>query len=174
MHLIAKVPNLDKGHLDFNILTNSTIKVGVVVALLLLLAYVLNPNSADGNLNGELSTIDEPGLASAEAARVDQEYSTLHRTKAESTADDDSALGPANASTAPESDQPLLSGRILDESGNGIANAWVTTPQEAKPVWADAQGYLSTHLSLPQRTWTRRRDFESGAALKCKGTTGRG
>jgi hypothetical protein len=153
MHLIPKVPNLGKGHLDFNILTNSTIKVGVVVALLLLLAYVLNPNSADGNLNGELSTIDEPGLASAEAARVDQEDSTLHRTKAKFSADDDAGLGAANAAAAPESDQPLLSGRILDESGNGIGNAWVTTPQEAKPVWADEQGYYSIPLSAEIDRW---------------------
>jgi hypothetical protein len=118
-----------------------------LLAILALLAYVFSTSSTENNLSRALSSAENQGLAPTEIAPVEQTSSTLNRTQAESSVEEESELTAADASAASVSNQPILTGQVLDENSNGIGNAWVTTWEEAQPVWTDTQGNYSMPLS---------------------------
>jgi hypothetical protein len=124
-----------------------------LLAIFALLAYVFSTSSTESDLSSALSQAENPELTSPERTPLEQADSTLNRTQAESSLEESSELTPANASALANSDQPILSGQILDESGNGIGHAWVATQQEALPVWADEFGFYSIPLSNEIDRW---------------------
>ncbi len=118
-----------------------------MAALLLLLAYLFIPDGNNGELDAALGNTTGDTPANGITASADGPTTKTERAESEPSAVD--AVADSSVAVNDEEEQFFLSGKVMDEGGNPVEGAWVTTAKDPQPVFTDASGHFATPIAAP-------------------------